>query len=307
MKHKLTLLFALFTIVVSAQTEISKQVITLMQQIRLGSAITVDKTKLLASSTAKETSQTLTKYFGDSTINVRYEALSLNSQIALKSKDASLIKKSIQGILNNCVFNNHIHTQIVGLLKKYITSDFSLEELTLLNSILQNQENTIGALTKIYAFAGQSAVVSNINALLSKPNLTKADKKDIKLALVRCNDERLSAKMLETLKQQVVNDNLIYSALPDILYTKNKLLYTYLLNAILSDDKKCSSANNDDTTPIVCAFRLIEQVAPSIVNFPVSVNEKGEIISKDLNKTLTETRAWITANKETFTINTTSY
>lgn len=307
MKLSITLILISLNFLCFSQSDVTKQINLLMSQIRSGSTITVDRSKIISSTNSKEISQQISKFFNDSVASIRYEALNINTQVALNSKDKLSIKKSIHENISNCIINGSINNQIIGLLKKYKQVDFSIEELQQLKEILQTQESNIGNLGKIYAFAGKEAVLSDLNALLAKPNLSKTDKKDIKLALVRSGDERLTNKMLEILKQQVINDDLIYSALPDILYTKNKDLYTHLLNAILSDSKKCSSANNDDNAPIICAYRLIEQLAPQIMNFPVTINTKGEIDSKDLKKTLIEVREWIVKNKNSFEIDKNSY
>ncbi|MES2134136.1 MAG: hypothetical protein V4506_17445 [Bacteroidota bacterium] len=302
------LIVLLFTgLLAFPQGDLTKQIQTLMSQLRAQQPVTVDRGKIIASANYKETSEVLTKYASDTVLNVRYEALNMLSQSAIRSKDKTLIKKSIRNTIKNSVINNTINNQIVNLLKRNAKQDFENDELILMKATLESRENNIGNLAKIYAFAGGATVLMDLNALLVKPNLTKGDKKDLKLALTRCGDERYATKMNETLKQQVVNDELIYSALPDILYTKNKAMFSFLLDGILSDSKKCSSANNDDNTPMICAYRLIEQLAPEIVDFPATVNEKGEINSKDLPKTLTEVREWIKKNKDTFVINTAVY
>lgn len=307
MKHFIAVLLIITSTSGFSQSDLTSQINLLMNQIRAGSAGNTEKAKILSNPNFKEVSQSLSKFFTDSSSAIRYESLNINTQIAIKSKDKIVIIKAIQDNVKNCVMNGSINNQIAGLLKKYNKSDFSAEELLLINNTLQSQQNNLGTLTKIYAFAGQPSVSSDINLLLSKPNLTKSDKRDLKLALVRCGDERLTNKMYETLKLQVINDDLIYSALPDVIYTKNKLLFGHLLNAILSNDKKCSSANNDDNTPIICAYRLIEQMAPHINNFPVAINEKGEINSKDLGKTLIEAREWISKNKDNLEIDFSHY
>jgi hypothetical protein len=307
MKYKLVLLFLVAAFISFSQSDLSKQINTLMAQLRSGQTITADRGKILSSTNYKEATETLGKYVSDTVLNVRYEALNLFAQAAARSKDKALIKRSIRHTITNAVINNSINNQIVNLLKKYTKPDFESDELQLMKSLLESQENNVGNLARVYAFATGPSALNDLNALLAKPTLGKGDKKDIKLALVRSGNETYAQKMNETLKQQVVNDELIYSALPEILYTKDKTMFAFLLNTILSDNKKCSSANNDDTTPIICAYRLIEQLAPQIINFPVTINDKGEINTKDLNKSLVEVRDWITKNKDTFQINMNTY
>ncbi len=307
MKYTFALLFILSSFFGYSQADLAKQINTLMAQLRSGQAITADRGKIAAATNYKEATEILGRYVSDTLLAVRYEALSLYSQAALRSKDKALIKKSIRSIIGNAVLYNSINNQIVNLLKRYTKQEFESDELQLMKSLLESQYNNIGNLAKVYAFAAGPTAQNDLAALLAKPTLNKGDKKDMKLALVRSGNENYAQKMNETLKQQVLNDELIYSALPDVLYTKNKEMFAWLLNGIMSDNKKCSSANNDDPAPMICAYRLIEQLAPHILNFPVSINAKGEIESKDLSKSLTDVRAWITKNATSFEINRDTY
>jgi len=306
MKRILSILFVLSVLSGSSQTELSKQVSQLMSQVRSGSAITADRNKIL-NAPAKDGVALLKRYFADTVDAVRYEALSMGTQMVLKAKEQGLTRAFIHDLVSYSVYGQTINNQIAGLLKKFRQSDFSLSELSVMKEVMEARESNIGPMAKIYAFAGGAGVTSDLHALLAKPTLSKSDKKDIKLALVRSGDQTMTQKMNQTLSEQVFNDELIYSALPEILYTKNKMLYSQVLNAILSDAKKCSSANNDDNTPIICAYRLIEQVAPHITNFPVTINDKGEIETKDLAASLVVVREWIVKNKDAFEINTTTY
>jgi hypothetical protein len=99
----------------------------------------------------------------------------------------------------------------------------------------------------------------------------------------------------------------VYDIGPELVYTRNKIVFDFLLEAILRDTKDCTSANNDDTTPMTCAYRLIEQVAPYIINFPAKLDEVGELKTKDYPALLTEVRSWINANKNTYQLNQTIY
>lgn len=307
MKFKLSLLLILHSFLVFSQAESVKQVNVLMAQLRSGQVITADRGKILSSANYKEVADALGKYTADTVLAVRYEALNLLVQSAQKSKDKAIIKKSIHAVIRNAVMNNTINNQVLNLLKRYSTQDFENGELQEMKALLESQDNNIGNLAKIYAFAAGPLAQNDLKGLLAKPALNKNDKKDLKLALVRSGDEVYAGKMNEILKQQVVNDELIYSALPDILYTRNKEMFTWLLNAVMSDAKKCSSANNDDPAPMICAYRLIEQLAPQLLNFPVKINDKGEIESKDLTKSLVEVRDWITKNKESVEIDRSKY
>lgn len=278
-----------------------KQVKLLMEQARAAKEVTVNKDKLLAAP-EKDLLAALSPYFADSNLAVRNEALHLNMRLGTASKDAEVQRKSIQHILANCVFDKMISNQLVNLLKKYNRSHFSAVEVKMMGEVLIGQERNVGTLAKIYAFAGGADAMSTLKELLNKAGINRNDKKDIKLALVRCGDVALSEKMLETLKQQVVNDEFLDGAVREVLYTRNKSLIQFLLDAVLKDDKKCSGGQGDGETPVICAYGLVEQLAPVIKNFPGALNARGEIVEKDRAKMLNTVRIWIKSNRETFEV-----
>jgi hypothetical protein len=307
LRAKAFVIHLLITAGAISQTNYGKQIDQLMIQVRAGTTLSVDRAGILAQANYKSVYPALSKYFADTTFNVRMEALAMSAQLARKTMDTSVIRQSIKDNLDNCTYKGSINTQLVGLLKKYTRSDFGQRELGLMKNKLEENGTNLGLLAKIYAFAGKESAAPALNSLLTKATLSKIDKKDIKLALIRSGDNSLADKMHEKMKEMVVDDQLIYSGLDDIIYTKNKLLYGFLLNAILKNEKKCTSANNDDNTYISCAYRLIERLAPVITNFPAKVNNTGDLVTKNPEETLSTVRAWIQKNQDSFEINSTVY
>jgi hypothetical protein len=72
----------------------------------------------------------------------------------------------------------------------------------------------------------------------------------------------------------------------------------FMLREILSDEKRCRSSNPDKEEEIICAFKIIEMVAPVIENFPVKITSYGEADIDDFDHTLNSVREWIMLNKK---------
>ena len=111
---------------------------------------------------------------------------------------------------------------------------------------------------------------------------------------------------LAKLGTMTIEDEFVINNLQNAVYTKNMDIYKRLFKEILSDERNCMSANNDDSSKIPCAYRIIEAIAPTIKDFPVKINRIGEI-EGDPQEELLKARNWITAHLQDFQINTSLY
>lgn len=124
----------------------------------------------------------------------------------------------------------------------------------------------------------------------------------MRLAMARMGDTEMLAYCQERIKSLPVGDDLTYDVLPDIIYTRKKPLFDYLITIIESNEKNCTSPNPDSDAKILCAFRVISHIAPYIKNFPVEVSASGDLKTKDYDKTLQDVRSWIKENNGTYQI-----
>ena len=188
-------------------------------------------------------------------------------------------------------------------LQHFRRADFTEATRLDLKMTLNAVSNNKGDLAKLTAFACGRDCIETLENEMSAKSLNKQDQKDFRLALIRAGDGRLEPKLLKSAKEQVVNDRFVYTLTNDLTYTRSKVIFDYLLELILSDEMKCTSANNDNPEAMICAYRLIEKVAPYINEFPAKVNAYNELETNDYAKLLSEVRDWISKNKNTYLLN----
>lgn len=188
-------------------------------------------------------------------------------------------------------------------LQHFRRADFTEATRLNLKMALGTVSGNKGDLAKLLAFAcGRDCIETLENEMLAN-NPNKHDQKDFRLALIRAGDTRFESKLFKSAKEQVVNDRFVYTLINDLTYTRSKMIFDYLLELILSDEKRCTSANNDNPESMICAYRLIENVAPYINGFPAKVNAYNELETKDYAKLLVEVRDWISKNKNNYVLN----
>lgn len=225
----------------------------------------------------------------------------VNSQNTLVREIA--VEIGCRSIGENSVLTNSAVTK----LQQFKQTDFTDSAKFYLKMGLNNATNNIGSIAKLTAFACGNTCIEELQNAVLKQNISKFDKKDIKLALLRAGETHNEQRLLQSAKEQVVNDNFVYNLVDDLIYTHNKVIFDYLLDIIMRDDKNCTSANNDNPEPMNCAYRLIEKVAPYINDFPAKVNAYNEIETTDYAALLTSVRLWITKNKNSYTLNQNNY
>lgn len=158
----------------------------------------------------------------------------------------------------------------------------------------------------LLGYAGESGDISYLNGLGKYTALSKQDKYYRQLALARLNDGEAVQELCNRVKEKKIDDDLVMNILPDLIYTRNKKIFDLLVKEILNETPNCISANNDSQEHILCAYRIMEQLAGKIVGFPVQTDRSGEI-NGDYAEALTRARKWILSSKMEYSINTNQY
>lgn len=118
------------------------------------------------------------------------------------------------------------------------------------------------------------------------------------LALSRMGDQQAIAFVDARVRKMPVGDDLVYELVPDIIYTHQKQLYAYIVELLYSNERHCEPADPDQTLMINCAYRLLEQLAPVIAGFPVSVGASGDLATTDYRQALQTAREWFSSHAE---------
>jgi hypothetical protein len=133
---------------------------------------------------------------------------------------------------------------------------------------------------------------------ITDSTLTKKERWALELALARTGNKESLTYCLNKITSVPVNDNTVNYLFPDLAYIRQTETMQYMLHEILSDEKKCKSSNPDKEEEIICAFRIMQIVAPLIQDFPVTLTDYGELEIENYDLTLLSVREWI--NKMNF-------
>jgi hypothetical protein len=124
----------------------------------------------------------------------------------------------------------------------------------------------------------------------------------VHLALARMGDKEELDFLLARLRKLPVDNLLVYEVLPGLLYVRQKEIFDYLFEIILSESPDCSSPNPSSDRRMPCAYRCMELVAPFVIDFPLSSGADGNLRCADYDQALRQVREWIKSHKDSYQI-----
>ena len=139
-------------------------------------------------------------------------------------------------------------------------------------------------------------------SLQNDKELTASEIWNINLVLARWGDEDRAEYCVGSVKSLGLNDEIVFRLVPDLIYTKQRVVFNYLFEEILKDELNCSSTDPDREIDINCAYRLLEFMTPHISDFPLRLTDSGELDFEDYEEALLNARVWIESNKDTYRI-----
>lgn len=137
---------------------------------------------------------------------------------------------------------------------------------------------------------------------LQEGDLSNKERWELRLALGRIGNPESIQYCMEMIRSAGINDLVVNTLVPEIIYLNQREGVDYLLMKVLDDEKQCSSPNPEVDTQITCAYRLMEALAPEIVGFPIEVDASGDLLTDDYELALNEVRQWINENYQTYQI-----
>jgi hypothetical protein len=160
--------------------------------------------------------------------------------------------------------------------------------------------------SKMILLTGKIEIIELINYfelnLADKTKISPSEFWSINLALARMGDETKADYCVKRIKAIGINDEVVFRLVPDLIYTRQKMAFDYLLNEIMNGNLNCTSTDPDHEVAIICAYRLIEMIAPFIKDFPVGVTESGELAASNYEEALITVRSWIETHRENYQI-----
>jgi hypothetical protein len=180
---------------------------------------------------------------------------------------------------------------VLGYLAQFGLADFTPEARQTIAGQLTQQPAHLSRLLKLVGTLNMTDQAPAIRNLL--PNLSTRDRWTAQLTLARLGDSEALATVLDRIKRYPINDDLVYEGLPDLVYTRQKAALDYLVSIVQSDEKNCLSANPEAEEDMHCGYRVLELLAPVIRNFPLTVDESGDLVTKNYPEALLQARQWL--------------
>jgi hypothetical protein len=217
--------------------------------------------------------------------DIRYEAL---YNLTLGCSD------SVEVILSN----------VCKYLQYFKKSDFSTNARNAVADAIKNNPAKTSKLARLAGFLEIKELLPLLKEYTNDASLTNRQKWEAWLAMARMGDNAAMDYVLGQIKTIPVNDDVMYQFAPDLVYTRQHKVFEYLIEILNSDTKNCTSSNPDNSSKMVCGFRVMEYLAPVVEGFPLKIHASGDIDAKDYNEALKMVRKWFADKKGKYVIKT---
>ena len=295
MTTRLTILLLLVTTTALAQT---KSVDTYFAQIRAGKYANVPA-EVSKPELASGLLKSLSVYATDTMPVVRARAAGLVRTIGLQSKVQSVRSQAVQQLMTAAKDKD---TGNAGVVLNYLTgfrkNDFSSAAKDSLYAYFQRKSGNINTLIRLLGYLNVQKAKDELFALSQDGAAGRKDRWAALLALSRMGDEQAINDVMNRVKRMPVSDALVYEVFPDLVYTRRREAFNYLLETLNSDAKNCESADPERPSRIPCAYRVMEMLAPAIGNYPLKLSDSGDVVASDYPAALAQVREWFQVNKE---------
>jgi hypothetical protein len=238
-------------------------------------------------------------YFRDTVVVVRSKAAAIARTIGTQSKVATVRTTAVQQLIAATRDKDSGNT---GAALMYLTefkkTDFTKANKDSLHSLLKDKSAHIDVVMKLIGYLEMQEVNNELYALSQDVAMGRKERWTSMLALARMGDGQAAGDIMNRVKRMPLTDAVVYEIFPDLVYTRNKEVIAYLIEALNSDSKNCESANADSNEKIPCAYRVMEMLAPVIENYPLKLSESGDIETTDYPGALQKIRNWLKEQKE---------
>lgn len=239
----------------------------------------------------------LTPYYSDTLTTVRAQAYFLAKQVGTYSQDKAVRQRAVDQLTGGLRDeDSSIGGRVYNYLDEFDAADFSPETQQSVSDLLSRRLAHFSQLLRLVGALNMQEQTTTLQSLL--PSLSARDRWTAQLALARLGDPEALASVLDRAKRYPVNDDVVYELLPDLVYTRQKQALDYLVAIVQSHEKNCSSADPEADEGIRCGYRVLELLAPVIRNFPLAVDESGDLTVSDYPKALQQARQWLGQNAD---------
>lgn len=231
-------------------------------------------------------------YVGDTTSDVRSSMYTLIGKVGVRSDVLETRQHAVAVLSSSYSEKKFAHVGMVWtILSRFRRDDFQSASIDSLVKALRFQRPHRDKLLKLIGFLEIPSAKDLIIPLSFPPTNTR-DRWAALLSLARMGDTLAIRSVMQRVQKLKPTDDVIHEIFPDLVYTRQPAAIEYMVTVLNSNEKNCLSPNPDSEVPIVCGYRIMEQLAPIIEGYPLKVGPSGDIETTDYAKALEDIRQW---------------
>ncbi len=240
----------------------------------------------------------LQDYYNDTLPKIRSKAYYLTYKLTYQSQNQNFRNRGVFHLVQGLKDQESGNVGNVALwLTNFESDDFNSRSKDSLKAVLHSQKVYLDLILKLVGFVGlddqKDFIKSNIVNEIYKPAKVKWA---AHLALARLGVEDEINFCVDKVKLLPVNDDVVYELIPDLIYTRQKKAFDYIIKILHSEKKDCFSANPENSQKIMCGYRVMEFLAPVIKDYPLETDETADLIVDDYKEALIIVRGWFIEN-----------
>ncbi|MEM9917720.1 MAG: hypothetical protein AAF990_06470 [Bacteroidota bacterium] len=271
------------------------------KKIQKAKASQLSKAQMLTLTKNADVFQALGAYTRSDKDQVQREGVRLTAWIGQRHQGAGQRKTAVHLLLEVAkTAESTVQYQVAKALQRFRQDDFDELARKLLAEHLQRKPQH---LDKFLLTAGFLGMQDELEALRPEFKKRNSLRRSLNLALTRCGNQQKIESMMNNVRKIPVDDDFVYEVVPMLVYTRQRPQMDYLMELVLSNRRACRPIGEDVDGYILCGYRVIEQIAPVIEDFPVAVNElTGDLAVKDYKKAMKDVRTWLEDHKDTYVL-----
>jgi hypothetical protein len=218
--------------------------------------------------------------------------------------DRALVKIYIRLINSKSSF---IGISAINNIKKIDRKLFDSSAIRQIANAINDSSLYLKDILLLAGYLNDTVLSQKIRYIAINRKLSGAEYWAMKLSLARMGDRDAIESIKNKLNTVPLSSKVVESIYPDLIYTKQKLLYDIMVEKLFVDEELCESSNPDSDNMIVCGYRITELLAPNINDFPINVLPSGDLDTDNYSKALLIARDWFIKNQMQYSINYKSY
>ncbi|RAW02133.1 hypothetical protein DQQ10_06180 [Pseudochryseolinea flava] len=264
-------------------------------ELRSGNNPSIPK-QISYSENANASLKAITPYLKDTATIVRARAYTLTNLAGANAKNETARTTAVLQLISACRDKDAGNVgQAMDYLKTFRPADFNTVACDSMRKLFRDRPAHYDKLIQLIGFVDMPDMKELIRTY-TRPGTPRDIRWSAIISLVRMNDNDALYEMMSRVQNVTLNNDVVYEIFPDLVYTRHRMAITYLVNVMRSDEKNCMTADAEREVAIPCGYRIMEMLAPAIENYPLQLDESGDVITKDYVKALQTVREWFSKN-----------